>query len=387
MKKLISVLGSTGSIGLNSLEIISKKKKYFKPFIFSANKNYKLICNQIIKFKPLYFLINDKKIYKKISKKFKNNKVKIISDYKSINFKSKKSITISAIPGIAGLNPVLELIRYSEKILIANKEAIICGWNLIKKKAEKNKTKLIPVDSEHFSILKLLENQKFELIEKIYLTASGGPFLNLTPNQLKKSSLKDALKHPKWKMGKKISIDSATLMNKIFELLEAHKLFNIPYSKLDILIHPNSLVHAIIKLKNGLTKLLYHETSMKIPLANAIFDGNLKIDDFIEIKKNKTFQNLYFNKINKKIFPSINLKNKMIQYPSTGIIVNASNEVLVDQFLRKKIHFTDITKIIMANLKDANYRKYAIRKPKNINQIYQIDLWARNLTLKKIYKK
>ena len=387
MKKLISVLGSTGSIGLNSLEIISKKKKYFKPFIFSANKNYKLICNQIIKFKPLYFLINDQKIYKKISKKFKNNKVKIISDYKSINFKSKKSITISAIPGIAGLNPILELIRYSEKILIANKEAIICGWNLIKKKAENNKTKLIPVDSEHFSILKLLENQKFELIEKIYLTASGGPFLNLTPNQLKKSTLKDALKHPKWKMGKKISIDSATLMNKIFEVLEAHKLFNIPYSKLDILIHPNSLVHAIIKLKNGLTKLLYHETSMKIPLANAIFDGNLKIDDFIKIKKNKTFHNLYFNKINKNIFPSIDLKDKMIQYPSTGIIVNASNEVLVDQFLRKKIHFTDITKIIMANLKDANYRKYAIRKPKNINQIYQIDLWARNLTLKKIYKK
>ena len=187
--------------------------------------------------------------------------------------------------------------------------------------------------------------------------------------------------------GKKISIDSATLMNKIFEVLEAHKLFNIPYSKLDILIHPNSLVHAIIKLKNGLTKLLYHETSMKIPLANAIFDGNLKIDDFIKIKKNKTFHNLYFNKINKNIFPSINLKDKMIQYPSTGIIVNASNEVLVDQFLRKKIHFTDITKIIMANLKDANYRKYAIRKPKNINQIYQIDLWARNLTLKKIYKK
>ena len=144
MKKLISVLGSTGSIGLNSLEIISKKKKYFKPFIFSANKNYKLICNQIIKFKPLYFLINDQKIYKKISKKFKNNKVKIISDYKSINFKSKKSITISAIPGIAGLNPILELIRYSEKILIANKEAIICGCNLIKKKSRKKQNKTHP---------------------------------------------------------------------------------------------------------------------------------------------------------------------------------------------------------------------------------------------------
>ena len=387
MKKLISVLGSTGSIGLSSLEIINKKKNYFVPFIFSANKNYKLICKQIIKYKPLYFVIHDEKTYEKISNRFSKNKVKILKNYNGINTNSKKCITISAIPGIAGLEPLLKLVKYSKKILIANKEAIICGWNLIKKEAKKNKTKLIPVDSEHYSIFKLLDNQKLELVKKIYLTASGGPFLNFKPNQLKKVKFSDALKHPKWKMGKKISIDSATLMNKIFEVVEAHKLFNIPYNKLDILIHPNSLVHAIVELKNGLTKFIYHDTSMKIPLANAIFDGNLEINDYLKNNKDKILEDLRFRKVNKRIFPSINLKKKMIQHPSTSIIVNASNEVLVEHFLMKKIHFLDIYKIIMNNLKDANYRKYAIRNPNNINQIYQIDLWARNLTLKKIYKK
>ena len=187
-------------------------------------------------------------------------------------------------------------------------------------------------------------------------------------------------------MGRKISIDSSTLLNKIFELVEAHVLFKIPYKKLDILIHPNSLVHAILELKNGIKKFIYHDTSMKIPLVNAIFDGKVDIDEFVKKKKNLNFQDLVFRKVNKRIFPSINLKKKLGLYPSTGIIINASNEVLVDHFLKQKIHFLDISKIIMAILKDAKYKKYAIRKPKNINQIYQIDLWARNLTLKKILK-
>ena len=271
-RKLISILGSTGSVGLNSLTIVRKKKNYFKPFLFSANKNYKLICSQIREFKPIYFLINDNKIFKKVSLKFRKSKVKIIKDYNKIDLKLKSCTTISAIPGLAGLQPVLKLINFSNKILIANKESIICGWDIIKKKANKNKTKLIPIDSEHYSILKLLENHKLENIKKIYITASGGPFLKFKQSQLKKITPEQALKHPKWKMGKKISIDSSTLMNKIFEVIEAQKVFNIPSNKIDILIHPNSLVHAILQLKNGFSILNYHETSMIIPLANALFD-------------------------------------------------------------------------------------------------------------------
>ena len=181
--------------------------------------------------------------------------------------------------------------KFSKNILIANKETIICGWSLIKKQAKKYQCKIIPIDSEHFSIFKLLEHHKLEEIENIYITASGGPFLRFKLNQFRKITPKQALKHPKWKMGKKISIDSATLMNKILELIEAQKLFDIPNRKIDVLIHPNSLVHSIIELKNGLTHFIYHETSMLVPLANAMFDGNLDIKGFLNPQKKKNSTN------------------------------------------------------------------------------------------------
>jgi len=187
-------------------------------------------------------------------------------------------------------------------------------------------------------------------------------------------------------MGKKISIDSATLMNKILEIVEAHKLFKIPYHKLDILIHPNSLVHAIVQFKNGLYSFIYHENSMIIPIANAIFEKNFDIDIFYKSKMNKKFENnLIFKPVSQKVFPTIVFKRLINQNPSTPIIVNASNEVLVEQFLAKKIGFYDIFKFILNVLKDKNYRKYAIRKPKNINQILTINNWAKKTTLEKIY--
>ena len=384
MKKKISILGSTGSIGLSTLKIIDKKKNLFKPYIFSANKNYNLIKKQILKYKPNYFIINDENTYIKISKYFKKNKIKILKSFDKLKIKKVKNITISAIPGIAGLNPTLKSVKFSSKVLLANKEAIICGWDLILKESKKYKTKLIPVDSEHFSVLKLLENQEFNGIKKIYITASGGPFLNYKPSKLKKVKASDAIKHPKWKMGKKISIDSSTLMNKIFELVEAQKIFNLPNDKLDIVIHPNSLVHAILELKNGIKKFIYHETSMIIPLANAIFDSKIHIDQFYKIKKLPEFENLLFKKVNKKIFPAISLKERINRFPSAPIIVNAANEVLVDLFLKKKVGFLDINKTIMAIFKDSNFKKYAIKKPKNISQIYLIDFWARELTMKKL---
>jgi 1-deoxy-D-xylulose-5-phosphate reductoisomerase len=207
--------------------------------------------------------------------------------------------------------------------------------------------------------------------------------LNYKKNQLKNIKTKDALNHPKWKMGKKITIDSSTLMNKILELIEAQKLFNIPNKKLDILIHPNSLVHAIIEMKNGLIKFLYHDTTMIIPLANAIFDGKININDFIKKKKKiKAIEDLYFQKVDSNIFPVIKFKNRLDEYPSTPIIINAANEVLVDQFLKKKIPFLSIYKIIMNILNDRNYKKYAIKTPININQILTIDNWAKNTTKK-----
>tara|TARA_B100000575_G_scaffold293203_2_gene303833 strand:- start:1214 stop:2386 length:1173 start_codon:yes stop_codon:yes gene_type:complete len=384
MIKLISILGSTGSVGLNTLSIIDKKNKFLKPYIFSANKNFKLICRQIQKYKPKIFIIKDNYTYLKVLKKFKKNKTQILNKFESHKIKKKSDITISAIPGIAGLEPTINMIDHSKKILIANKESVICGWDLIEKKAKQKKTELIPIDSEHYSILKLIQNEKIDSIKKIYLTASGGPFLNYTLSQMKKIKPHQALNHPKWKMGKKITIDSATLMNKIFELIEAQKIFKLPKDTFDIIIHPNSLVHAILELKNGLKKFIYHETTMKIPLANAIFEGELDIKKIYNKKSLPEFENLIFKKVDKKIFPSFLLIKKMNQFPSTPIIVNAANEVLVDHFLRKKIAFLGINKIIMAILKDKIYKKYAIKKTKNINQINLIDKWARAFTLKKI---
>tara|TARA_Y100000591_G_scaffold57353_1_gene45840 strand:+ start:9115 stop:10284 length:1170 start_codon:yes stop_codon:yes gene_type:complete len=386
MKKLISILGSTGSIGQSSCKIIDKRKNHFNFYLLSANKNYDLICKQIKKYKPKFFIINDQKIYKKIYKKFKNKKVQILNSYDLPNLKKISDITISAIPGLAGLKPTILFTKKSRKILIANKESIICGWELIKKAATKNKTNIIPIDSEHFSILNLLENHSLDEIKKIYITASGGPFLNLKKKHLKKIKPSDALKHPKWKMGKKISIDSSTLMNKILELIEAQKLFNIPDNKIDILIHPDSLVHAIIEFKNGLVKLMYHDTSMIIPLANAIFEKKVNIDLFYKNKKekfaDKIIKGLQFRKVRKDIFPLIKLKKKVQKYSSAPIIVNAANEILVDRFLNKKLEFLRINKIIMSVLNDRNYKKYAIRKPKNINRIIEIDEWARETAKK-----
>ena len=389
MKKIISILGSTGSIGLSSLKILSKKKNLFTINVLAANKNYKLICKQIDQFKPKVFIINNFNILQKVKKKYKKNKIQIINNIdQKTNISIKSDITISAIPGIAGLDPTIKFTKKSKKILIANKESIVCGWNLIKKTALKYNTKIIPVDSEHFSIMKLLENHNIKDIKKIYLTASGGPFLNYKFSKLKKIKPSDAVKHPKWKMGKKISIDSASLMNKILELIEAQKIFSISPKKIEIVIHPESLVHAIIELKNGLYKFIYHETSMLIPLANAIFDDKLEIDDFLKPKLNNRkkffFKNLNFINVDKKKFPLIKLKSRVNEYYSTPLIINAVNEILVDQFIKKKIAFNSFYIYLLSVLNDRNYKKYAIKEPRNIKQILLIDKWARNTTYRKL---
>ena len=282
------------------------------------------------------------------------------------------------------MQPTIHMTKVSDKILLANKESIICGWNLIKNTAFKYNTKIIPIDSEHFSIFQLLKDHKLNEIKKIYITASGGPFLNYKEHQFAKIKPSDALKHPKWKMGKKISIDSSTLMNKMLEFVEAQKLFNIPNSKLEIIIHPDSLVHAIAVFHNGLTKFIYHETTMIIPIANAIFENKLEIKNFYKGNTKKIIKNLSFQVVNSITFPAIKIINRINKHPSSPIIINASNEILVNQFLRKKIPFLGIISIILDILNDRNYKKYAIKMPNNIEQIYRIDSWAKNLTLRKI---
>ncbi len=378
MNKKISIFGSTGSIGSTVFRILDKSLRNFKVYALAANSNLKKINNQIIKYKPEIFIIFNRDVYFKIKEKYKKKKIIILNseNYLTYNFK-KSDVSISAIPGMSGLNPTLRLVDISKKILIANKEAVICGWDILKKKALKKKVELIPVDSEHFSIFNLIKFTKINEIEKIYLTASGGPFLNYPLNKMSKIKPKEAVNHPKWKMGKKISVDSATLMNKIFEVIEAHKLFNISLNKIEIIIHPQSLVHAIVKFKNGLYKFLYFQPDMAIPIGIALNEKNFSFKKYFN-EKNDIYTKLDMIKVDAKKFPAIKLKPILNKYVSLPIIINAANEIFVDQFLKKNIGFFSIINNLFRLLKDQKLRKYAIKKPQDLKTILLVDNWARN---------
>ena len=374
MKKKIAILGSTGSIGKTLIDIIKKDKKNFEIVLLSAEGNYKEILNQAKFFRVKNLILNDIQSIKKIKKDKYSKKIKIFNNYESLDkiFKKKIDYVMSSISGIQGLNPTLEIIKYTKKIAIANKESIICGWDLIKKELLKNKTSFVPVDSEHFSIWYALRDIHKSLIDKIYLTASGGPFLDISLNKLKNVKSKQAIKHPNWQMGKKISIDSATMMNKVFEIIEAKKIFNISYKKLSILIHPKSYVHAIIKLNNGLTKIVVHETDMKIPIFNSLYVNN----NSMKSKKLdiKTLNNLDFREIDDKRFPVVRILNKMPDKSSLyETILVSINDKLVDLFLKNKIKFTDIFKKMHNILHQKEFKKFRMIKPKNVKDIIKIN--------------
>ncbi len=380
MKKKIAVLGSTGSIGLTTLKIINNDKKNFDIILLTANTNYKKLFNQAKKFNCKNLIIYNKEKYLESLKFNKNNNLKIFHKTKDflINFKKKIDFTMSAITGIDGLEPTLDLIKFSNYIAIANKESIICGWNLIEKKLKKYKTNFIPVDSEHFSIWTLIKNYRSSEIKKVFITASGGPFLDLPLSNFKKIKIKDAIKHPNWNMGKKISIDSASMMNKVFEVIEAQRIFNIPISKFQILIHPSSYVHAIVCFKNGISKVLIHEPDMKIPIYNALYNNgnnkNLTTKDIDFTKIN----NLDFSKVNKLKFPSVNIIKKIPKNISLfETVIVSANDSLVELFLQKKIEFLDIYKYLKIFSELHEFKRMKHIKPKNISEIRKVNEYVR----------
>ena len=312
MRRKIVILGSTGSIGKSTLDVIKKDKKNFEIMLLSANEDYKKLLKQVSEFSVKNILVYNDKIYDFLKKKLKNKKINILSKETNLTKKFKKKIdyTMCSISGLDGLKPTLEAIEFSKTVGIANKESIICGWWLIERKLKKFKTKFIPIDSEHFSIWNLTKNLKNNDVEEIIITASGGPFLYLPTKKQKKVKPYDAVKHPNWKMGKKISIDSSNLMNKVFELMEAYRIFKFDLNKYKVLIHPQSYVHAIIKFKNGLVKMLLHDTDMKIPIFNSIYNENL---NYIKSKNidEKKLNKMNFFKVDKIKFPSLKLIKKI----------------------------------------------------------------------------
>ena len=388
MKKKIGILGSTGSIGESTVKIIQNDKKDFDVIFLSTNTNVKKLLKQSLILKPKSVIIFDKKNHLKYKKKFINKKIKVFNSFKELKKKSLKTkidYIMCAITGLAGLDSTINCIDITKNIAIANKESIICAWSLIEKKLIKYKTKFIPVDSEHFSIWSLLKNESINSVEKLIITASGGPFLNYKLNKLKNVKSKDAIKHPNWNMGKKISIDSATLMNKVFEVIEAQRIFKIDIKKFEIFIHPKSYIHSIIKFINGQIKILAHDTDMKIPIFNSIYQNKLKKIYTKEININ-LLNNLQLNKVNSSKYPSIQILNKINNNNTLfETVLISANDELVDLYIKNKIKFLDINKNLTKILKYKKYSNLIRKKPKKISDIInlseEVRLKTRNLCI------
>mgnify|MGYP001332135508 CR=1 FL=1 len=376
MIKDLIILGSTGSIGTSTLKIIKKNRKQFKVKLLTTNKNIKRVLDQALEFNVKKVVINDNKKYFNYSHLFKKNKIKV---YFNINkalrdINKKVYFTISAISGIEGLEPTIDVIKFTKNLGIANKESIICGWKFINYELKKYKTNFIPLDSEHFSVWSLIKDENKDNIKKIYLTASGGPFLNKKLKEIENVNPKQALKHPNWKMGKKISIDSATMINKIFEVMEAYRLFDLKSHQINIVIHPQSIVHAIVNYKNGTSHALLHNTDMRIPISSGLCNDNINDrSKFGEFNINK-FNKMNFYKISTLKFPSLNiLKNISEKCTLFDTVLISANDELVDLFLKDKIQFNDIILNLKRIIKLKSFNKYKSIKPKNFKEIQELN--------------
>ena len=378
MKKKIAILGSTGSIGKTTLKIIARDKKNFKIELLSAKKNYKLLFSQAKKFNVKNIVITDRKYYL-IAKNKKIKSIKIYNNFEKLNkiFPKKIDYIMCAIVGLDGLAPILNIIKHTKKIAIANKESIICAWNLIHNALDKHKTQFIPVNSEHFSIWYALKNNQNKNISKIYLTASGGSLLNIKKNKFDKLKISDILKHPNWNMGKKITIDSSTLMNKVFEVIEAKKIFNLEYKQIGIIIHPQSFIHAIVKFSDGMIKIIAHETTMEIPIHNTIYDcKHYKAKNIFNFKK---LNNINFSNVDIKKFPSVKIIKKLpFKNSLYETVLITANDEFVKLFLKKKIKFSKIFQETIKMINRTEFNKLKKIQPKKISDVIDTRNLVRN---------
>ncbi len=374
MKLNLAILGSTGSIGQSLLKIISKDKKNYRILLLTADKNYKLILEQAKKFNVRNIIITNKKYFDLAKIRNKKNNIYIHNNFDNLKkiFTKKIDYTMSSIVGLDGLVPTFKIIKYTNKIAIANKETIICAWNLIKKELKKHNTEFIPVDSEHFSIWYAIQNKSNYNIEKLYLTASGGPLLKMPLSKFNNLKISQIIKHPNWNMGAKISVDSATMMNKVFEVIEAKKIFNLDYKKISIFIHPHSYLHAILKFKDGMINLIAHDTTMEIPINNTL--DNLKKNKIKTKKINlNKLNNLQLSGVNKQRFPTIKLLNQLPSKDSLfETILVSTNDYLVDLLLKKKITYLELIEKLFKILSKKEFKKYKSIEPKKITDILNL---------------
>jgi len=380
--KNIGILGSTGSIGKNSLEVISNLEKGYRIVYLTTNKNIELLEKQIKEFKPKAVAVIDKSFAMKLKKRI-NNSVQLFSGEEGLLQLIESydvEVVINSLVGFAGLRPTVELIKRGVTIALANKETLVAAGDVIKQLLRKHKTKIIPIDSEHSAILQCLVGEKSEFVSRLILTASGGPFLSLNKNKFHKITVEEALKHPNWKMGSKITIDSATLMNKGLEVIEAHWLFDLPPEKIDVLIHPQSIIHSMVEFIDGSIKAQLGVPDMKLPIQYALtypkrVATNYKRINFNELKK------LTFLQPDLKKFKCLQLAYDSLKKGGTSpAVMSAANEEAVELFLKHKISFEKIPLLIQKVLEII-----PLKSLPSLDDIIEADREARIL-VKNIYR-
>lgn len=385
MLKNIVILGSTGSIGCNTLEVIALHKDKFSVYALVANTNIEKLYLQCVKFKPKFAVILNEKLAKELKSRFILNNLKIevyysLSDINTIVKDLQVDIVMASIVGSAGLEPTYHAIKANKKVLLANKEVLVCAGKLFKNELKDIAKNIIPVDSEHSAILQCLlnnsnNNNLIEDVNRIILTASGGPFRALSKKDLENVNANDAIKHPNWSMGVKISIDSSTLMNKGLELIEAHWLFNVPINKIKVIVHPQSIIHSMVEYVDGSIIAQASVPDMKIPISFALaYPERIKSNcEFVDFAK---YSNLTFEEPNVELFPCLKLAIDAIKVGGVSpIVLNASNEVASIAFYNDKIKFYDINNIVESSLEYFGYKDF-----KTLEEIFDIDIKTRTFS-------
>ncbi len=378
-KKHIAILGSTGSIGTQCLNVIRQHKDKFEVEILVAGNNDKLLIEQAREFEPNMVVIANKDKYQPVADALQDFDVKVFAGEESIEQVVQIStidMVLTAMVGFAGLKPTLKAIEAGKPIALANKETLVVAGELIMKAVQQYRVPIIPVDSEHSAIFQCLNGEPVSQLKKIILTASGGPFRNKTQEELKQVSVKEALNHPKWKMGAKVTIDSASLMNKGLEVIEAKWLFGLPPEKIEVLIHPQSIIHSMVEFIDGSMKAQLGTTDMQLPIQYALsFPERIKTHvppiNLAEIGK------LDFHNADITRFPNLKLAyHAMETGGNVACVLNAANEMAVDAFLKEKIGFTDIPKINETVMNKINFSK-----PANLEDFIENDKLARQAAL------
>lgn len=373
--KSIAILGSTGSIGVSTLKLVRSFPDRFRARGLVAGRNFERLAEQILEFSPEWVSIGKKEDIPRLQTLLRKQKTEILwgeEGAKTIATAPEVDMVIAAIVGGAGLVPTLAAVQAGKEVGLANKEALVMAGEIFVREARQRGSRLLPVDSEHSAIFQCLQGHRKEDVDRIILTASGGPFLRTTLKTLNRVTVKQALKHPNWKMGPKITIDSATMMNKGLEVVEARWLFDTEPSRIEVVIHPESIVHSMVRYQDGTIIAQLGIPDMQIPIAYALsYPNRLKMNlPSLELtQKGK----LNFLPVEKKRFPALNMAYEALAVGGTmPAVLNAANEVAVGAFLDKRIGFRDIHRLI-----EKTTEAHAWTRPKDLAEILEVDRWAR----------